>query len=150
MVIKAKERGTEKRTPKEATLLLKIKKMEKIARAMEHIGTIKLSHIFNLSELRDILHPNEEVAFHIMTLKVLDDGNMPLVVIDIFVKNKLVTIDLSKLILNKEIENYFISMKVLPKNYFRRMRRFSEAISSFPDIEIVGDVGEYYPTCYPN
>lgn len=100
---------------------VKIREMEEIARALGHTAEIRKGHIFRIPEIRNVFHPNQAVAFNIYTLKVLEDGLMPLVVIDIFINGEIATIDLSKLRLSLANKRIFNSLKILPENYFEEI-----------------------------
>lgn len=139
-----------RRVVSQTTQKEEIQKMEKIARLSGHVGVIKPSHMLKISELRDVVHPYHEVAFHILTIKVLEDGEMPFVTIDIFSEDKLVTIDLAKLRLSKKMKSYINSLNVLPRKYFKRVANIVSDKCVLPDIEIITDEPEEYcPTCTP-
>jgi len=132
------------------SLKKRIKKMEHIARLSGHVGKIKPSHMLNIPELRELIHPHNDVAFHVFTIKTVEDGLVPLVMIDIFYGGRLISIDLSRLELSKEIQIFLTSLNILPRQYFHRIKNAVSDKFVPEDINIVSDVEEYYPTCYPN
>ncbi len=131
-----KKKCSKEEVLKEVTQSLKIKRMEIVARTLGHTGKIKKSHIFRIPEIRNIFRPNENVAFHGYTLKVLEDGSVPLVIIDIFVHGKMVTIDLAKLQLSQANKCFFNDLNVLPEDYFKNIENvvFNKAAFSGADI----------------
>jgi len=139
-----------KKVVSEATQRRRIQKMELVARLSGHVGIIKPSHVLNTPELKGLFHPNDEVAFHVLTIKVLQDGPMPFVTVDIFSDGRLITIDLSKLTLGKKLKSYLNALDVLPRGYFKLVKNIVSDKCIPSDIDIItDDMDEYYPTCKP-
>ncbi|MBN2884712.1 hypothetical protein JXE04_02190 [Patescibacteria group bacterium] len=152
-----KSRKMEEKEKRRTARLIKkererICKLENAARAMGMTGIIKPSHVLRLPGLRDILHPNEEVLILIPTVKVFEDKDVPLVLIDIIVRGKITTIDLAKLDLSKKNQNILIDSGVLPKRYFSRIRNnASETMQGdYSDPGMLDYEVEYIPTSTPN
>ncbi|MDD2680567.1 MAG: hypothetical protein PHE20_00515 [Patescibacteria group bacterium] len=139
-----------RRVLSKATQKKRIQKMEVAARACGHTGKIKKSHILRIPEIRNILHPDQEVAFHVLTVKVLEDGLIPLVTIDVFVKDKMITIDLAKLQLSRANKCFLNSLNVLPRRYFKNIENTISNKDVLFGESLVGYTEEYYPSCAAN
>lgn len=147
MAIKSK---VEKRALSQAAQEKRIQLMETAARACGHTGKIKKSHILRIPEIRNILCPHQEVAFHVLTLQVLEDGPIPLVTIDVFVKDKMITIDLAKLQLSRANKCFLNSLNVLPRRYFKNIENTISNRDVLFGESLVGYTEEYYPSCAAN